>query len=358
MKALTIIPKKVGSNKIRYIEKPKVERGQVLVNVLQAGICRTDIEINEGLYGEAPKNSDYLIMGHESIGIVDTVNEEVTCLQKGDHVVRTVRRPCIDDCLNCLSGDNDMCLTGNYTESGIKSLHGIMTQTYIDTPNYLVKVPEKHKDVGVLLEPLSFVEKTVHQAYKAQERMRWDPKNALVLGSGPIGLLATMILRDKGLTTTTVARTKKGNLKSEIVETLDGEYLSTEEKPLEELAKEKTNYDIIIEATGNSKLVYNAMNLLGTNGVLCLTSITGDEKTIDFPISKLNLEFVLGNKLMIGVVNANKKDFERGVKRFDSFENKWPGLTKNLITKKIPLEKYSEGFSNTYGIKTVLDLTS
>lgn len=355
MKALTIIPKKIGSTRIIDIEKPKIEVDEVLVKVLQTGICRTDIEIYQGLYGEAPPESEYLVMGHESIGVVALTGKNVSSFRKGDFVVRTVRRPCQDGCKNCSGGENDMCLTGNYKEIGIKGFHGVIAEYYKEKPEFLVKVPKKFRDFGVLLEPLSFAEKTIYQAIKVQERMAWEPKNALILGSGTIGLLLTMILKDMGIETTTAARSIKGSIKSEIVKELDGVYVGTSGKPLEEMLDKKRKYNIVIEASGNAKMAYEAMEFISNNGILCLTSITGDNQIIDFPISHLNLEFVLGNKVLVGVVNANIRDYHRGVKRFHDLEKKWPGIVGKLITDRIPLERYREGFSEgRQGIKTVV----
>lgn len=354
MKALAVIPKKKYSVRIINLDKPTINNDEVLVKVFQAGICRTDLEINQGLYGQVPENADYLIMGHESVGIVEFIGKNVQNLNVGDYVVRTVRRPCKDKCLNCVNDENDMCLTGNYTEMGIKGLHGIFVEYYKEKPKFLVKIPKEYKHLGVLLEPLSFAEKTVYQALKIQQRMHWQPKKALVLGAGPIGILTTKLLRYLGIETYTAARSKKGNLKSRIVEELGAHYLSTTERPLEELLK-GDNLDLVIEATGNASIVYDALKLLGINGVLCLTSVTGDDQRIEMPISQINLSMVLGNKVIVGIVNANIEDYKRGVIHFSDFENKWPGLMKRLITKKIHLNNYKEGFKKERDdIKTVI----
>ncbi len=356
MKALTIIPKKAGSTKILDLKEPKIERDEVLVKVLEAGICSTDREIYQGLYGETPQNDEYLVMGHESLGVVIATGRDVSSLKEGNLVVRMVRRPCQEGCLNCISNENDMCLTGNYKEIGIKGLHGVMAECYKEKPEFLVKISQEYKDIGVLLEPLSFAEKTVYQAMKIQRRMVWEPKNALVLGAGPIGLLTAMILRESAIETTNIATSQK-KIKSEIIERVDGEYLCTEEKTLERLLANK-RYDLVVEATGNARMAYEAMKFVNTNGVLCLTSITGDNQIVEFPISRFNLEFVLGNKALVGVVNSNARDYYRGVERFKKLEEKWPGTLKRLITGRVPLEKYKEGFSQNQGIKTIIDFAN
>ena len=182
MKALAVYPGKAQSLHLREIEPPRItSEEEVLVSSLQAGVCGTDQEINQGLYGTAPPREDYLILGHESLGIIAEVGKN-TNLSVGDYVVRTVRRPC-NNCANCYNGSNDQCSTGNYRESGIKELHGVMTQYFIEDQEYLVVVPSELKDIAVLLEPLSIVEKGTRIAYSIQRRFHWEIQNALVLGA-------------------------------------------------------------------------------------------------------------------------------------------------------------------------------
>jgi threonine dehydrogenase-like Zn-dependent dehydrogenase len=97
MKAIAVIPGKANSVHLKEVPKPKVSdipsgRG-VLVKVLCVGVDGTDKEINAAEYGAPPPDDDYLIIGHESFGIVEEVGPNVTELQKGDYVAATVRRP-------------------------------------------------------------------------------------------------------------------------------------------------------------------------------------------------------------------------------------------------------------------------
>ena len=56
------------------------------------------------------------------------------------------------------------------------------------------------------------------------------------------------------------------------------------------------------------------MQALGKNGVLVLSSVTGGDQHVEVPADRINLEFVLGNKVMVGTVNANREYFETGVR--------------------------------------------
>lgn len=356
MRAIAVIPKKRASARLVSVEKPMIGGVEVLVKSLRVGIDGTDSEINDGLYGEAPENESFLIIGHESFGVVEDVGGEVDGIKKGDYVVATVRRPC-GACINCANGESDMCLTGKFKERGILGLHGFMADYYKETPEFLIKVPGEFKEAGVFLEPLSIVEKAIHQAFKIQDRTRWDPKNALILGAGSIGLLATMLLRERGLDTYTVARSRTGCLKSKIAQSCGSAYVDINKTSLLDLRQQIGNIDIIIEATGSSKVAFDAMGILGKNGVLCLMSITGGENRLEIPADKLNVDLVLGNKLVFGTVNANRKYFEMGITHFRKFQDLWPGLLGQMITKRCAFEDFKIGLDRKReDIKTVLEI--
>lgn len=355
MKAITITPKKKGEVQLRQMPVPNYGPTEVLVKVLEAGVCRTDLEIYDGLYGEAPVGKDFLVMGHESLGIVEKVGDYATQLKQGDLVARMVRRQCADRCINCRRDEQDMCLTGNYVETGIKGLHGVMSEYYADSVKNMVKVNNSFRDVGVLMEPLSFSEKAVRQAYLVGKRMlAWEPKKALVIGAGPIGLLEAMILRNEGLNTSVAAFSKEGNSKSEIVKKIGAKYVSTQDGALSSLG----NFDIIIESSGTPEMIGEAMHRLNVNGVLCLTSITGGDRKYELPLEKINIDFVLGNKAIVGAVNANRKDFSSGKSHLYDFRSIWPGVMKELITRRVKPEDYLAAFEKRPGdIKTVIDFT-
>lgn len=356
MKAIAVIPKNKNSAHLVNVDDPRISDTEVLVRTIRVGIDGTDSEINEGLYGEAPENENILIIGHESFGIIEETGKRVEDFKKGDFVVATVRRPC-GICINCAHDESDMCLSGSFKERGIMGLHGFMSEYYKEVPEFLVKVPVEYRNIGVFLEPLSIVEKAKHQIVKIQERMKWNPKNALVLGSGSIGLLATMLLREMGLTTYTVARSPKGCLKSIIAEDTGATYISTKETPFFDLKNKIGNIDIIIEATGSSRIAFDAMHILGTNGVLCLTSITGGEGSLEILSDKINLDVVLGNKLIFGTVNANRKYFEVGIESFRKFQQLWSGLVEKMITRRCGLQNFKEGLDRKKeDIKTVMEI--
>ena len=348
MKAISVFPGKPGSVHLADLGKPSVGdipggRG-VLVKVLRVGVDGTDKEINAAEYGAAPPGYEFLVIGHEGFGRVEAVGPNVTEVKPGDYVVATVRRP--GKSIYDLIGTNDMTTDDTYFERGINLRHGFLTEYYVDDAEFIVKVPQGLKHVGVLLEPMTVVEKGIHQAYEIQRRLKvWRPRKAAVMGAGTIGLLATLVLRLRGLDVTTFGRNAKPYLNSDLIEQLGARYISTSDTPIVDAAKLHGPFDMIFEATGNSTVVFDSMQALGKNGVLVLSSVTGGNNMIQVPADRINLEFVLGNKVMVGTVNANREYFEAGVGDMAQAEAEYPGWMSKLLTDPVRgLENYQELF--------------
>src|SRR6266853_4884130 len=223
MKAISVFPGKPNSVHVADLPKPSLDqvpngRG-VLVKVLRVGVDGTDKEINAAEYGAAPPGFDFLVIGHEGFGQVEAVGANVTEVRPGDYVVATVRRP--GSSIYDLIGTNDMTTDDSYTERGINRMHGYLTEHYVDDAEFIVKIPQGLKEVGVLLEPTTVVEKGIAQAYEIQRRLRvWHPKRAAVMGAGTIGLLAALVLRLRGLQVTTFGLTPKPHLNSDLIEAI------------------------------------------------------------------------------------------------------------------------------------------
>ncbi|MGB6838061.1 MAG: glucose 1-dehydrogenase [Dehalococcoidia bacterium] len=359
MKAVVVTPKKRGSGRLAEVPDPQPKKGEVLVRVHEVGLDGTDLEILEGQYGEAPPGEDYLVIGHESLGRVGEVTDGTEGLSPGDWVVAMVRRPDPVPCRNCAADEWDMCLNGLYTERGIKGRHGFLAEFYAEAPKFLVRVPEELSAFAVLLEPVSIVEKAVEQIKRIQARMVWQPERAIVLGAGPIGLLAAMLLRLEGIEVHIYNRSER-KVKRDVTESIGANYISAEESPLaHELAEEIGPVDIVVEATGFSPLAFDAMDIVGPNGIVCLTGVSGGSRTLEVSADHLNLEMVLMNKVVFGTVNANRRQFESGVGHLQEIEARWPGVLSRMITRRLPMEHFAEAVQRSpQDVKTVLEIAS
>jgi len=348
MKAVAVTPGVKNSAHLVEMPKPSIDeiangRG-VLVKVLRVGVDGTDKEINNAEYGAAPEGFDFLVTGHEGFGVVEEVGPNVREFKAGDYVVATVRRP--GHSIYDLIGTNDMTTDDTYYERGINLLHGYLAEFYVDDAEFIVKIPRGLKEVGVLLEPMTVVQKGITQAYEIQRRLRvWKPKRAAVLGAGTIGLLAMLTLRLRGIDVVTFGKTPKPYLNSDLVEDLGAIYITTDEISVADYAKQNGAFDLIFEATGYSPIVFDAMQALAKNGVLVLSSVTGGDRKVEVPADKLNLEFVLGNKVMVGTVNANREYFESGVQDMAAAVLEHGDWLSRLLTHQVKgLENYAQIF--------------
>ena len=348
MKAIAVLPGKPGSVHLAELTKPLVSdipngRG-VLVKVLRVGVDGTDREINAAEYGVAPEGYDFLVIGHEGFGQVEAVAPNVSFLRPGDFVVATVRRP--GKSLYDAIGLQDMTTDNEYFERGINLRHGYLTEYYVEDEEFVVKIPQGLKEVGVLLEPMTVAQKGITQAYEIQRRLKvWRPRKAAVMGAGTLGLLATLVLRLRGLDVTTFGRTRRPYLNADLLEAVGARYVNTAERTISDAASELGPYDLIFEGTGSSAVVFESMQVLGKNGVLVLTSITGGNRKLEVPADRINLEFVLGNKVMVGSVNASRDNFETGVRDMSQAEAEYPGWLRQLLTHPVQgLDGYRELF--------------
>ena len=348
MKAIALIPLKPDSLYLGELPAPSLDdapdgRG-VLVKVLRVGLCGTDREIQAGEYGAPPPESEFLVLGHESLGVVEQVGPKVTEIAPGEYVVARVRRP--GNSPYDAIGLSDMSTDDEYHEHGINLLHGFFTENYVEVPELLTKIPAALREVGVLTEPMTVVEKGVSQAFEIQRRLRiWEPKVAAVLGAGTIGLLATLLLRLRGLEVVTIAREESPYLNSDLVESLGARYVSTRQMSLAEAATAFGPFDLIFEATGFSPLVFEAMQALGKNGVLVMASVTGGDRLLEVPADAINLGFVLGNKVAVGTVNAAPEHYKAAVQDMAFAEARYPDWLSRLLTHPVRgLDNYRQAF--------------
>ena len=354
---IAVRPPHPHSVHLTEIGLPELGSRDLLIRVKEVGYCGTDREIIEGHFGTPPEGSESLVIGHEAIGEVEAVGSDVTLFEVGDLVVPTARRGC--DCAQCQAGESDFCATLQHQERGIIGQHGFLTERFVEADEHVVKIPASIAHLGVLTEPVSVAEKAWRVAQAVQTRViSWTPKEALVIGAGPIGVLATLVLRAHGLSVRTLDLRCAPNTAEAVVTGAGAAYVCTAGSSTRDLSQSLPPADVIIECTGSSEPVFMAMELLGNNGVLVSLGVTGGKKELTIPADKLNLQFVLGNKLWVGSVNSSLTDFGNAVRDLQRFEELWPGLTGGMITRRLSgldgalgLPEASRG-----SLKTVVDL--
>jgi threonine dehydrogenase-like Zn-dependent dehydrogenase len=348
MRALTVVPLKAGSLAVTDVADPVVAPGDLLVDGVALGVCGTDREISSGEYGWAPPGEERLILGHESLGRVRQAPSG-SDFAPGDLVVGIVRRPDPVPCGSCARGEFDMCRNGQYTERGIKQIHGYGSQAWTVEADYAVKLDPSLADVGMLLEPTTVVAKAWDHIERIGHRAWYAPKRVLITGAGPIGLLAALLGVQRGLEVHVLDRVA-GGVKPDLVRALGGVYHNTS---IPEIAKAAAP-DIIIEATGVASLVFDAMAHNASAGIVCLTGVSSAGREIDVDAGSLNRNIVLENDVIFGSVNANHRHYQAGADALAKADRSW---LERLITRRLPLENAAEAFApGGDDVKVVIDL--
>ncbi len=323
MQAVTVVPGSAGSARFGSVPDPDASLGSVVVEALAVGICGTDAEIANGEYGWAPPGEERLVLGHESLGRV--VDPGHTGLEVGDHVVGIVRRPDPVPCPNCAVGEWDMCSNGQYTERGIKEVHGFMSERWRIEPEYVVRVDPTLGLLGVLLEPTTVVAKAWEQILTIGHRTFWDPRTVLVVGAGPIGLLAALIGVQQGLEVHVLDRVTSGP-KPALVADLGATYHSGSVDDI------GLSPDIVVECTGVGSLVKQVAHAVAPGGIVCLTGVGLPTTTSADSVSALATEAVLKNLVLFGSVNANRRHYYRAAKVLARTDRSW---LERLVTRRV-----------------------
>jgi glucose 1-dehydrogenase len=331
MQAITVEPGRADSAKLEVLPEPVLRVGQCLVETLAVGICGTDLEILRGEYGEAPPGESRLVLGHESLGRV--LEAPGGCgIAAGDLVVPMVRRPDPVPCSNCAVGEWDMCRNGLFTEHGIKQAHGFAAERFSVEPDRLVRVDPALGDLGVLLEPASILAKAWEHIELIGRRARWEPERALVTGAGPIGLLAALMARQRGLEVDVLDRVTEGP-KPGLVADLGAAYHTSS------VAEIGVHPDVTLECTGAAKVVLDAMKTTTPAGVVCLTGVSSGGRKLTIDVGSLNQSMVMENDVVFGTVNANRRHYEAAAVALSQADPHW---LARLITRRVPPANWRE----------------
>jgi len=335
MRALTTVPLQANTLDVVDVPDPEPQEGDLLVDAIAVGVCGTDKEIARGEYGWAPPGRERLVLGHESFGRVRQAPDG-SGFDAGDLVVGVVRRPDPEPCGACAHGEFDMCRNGKYTERGIKQLDGYASEQWTVEADYAVKLDARLVDVGMLMEPTTVVAKAWEQVERVGARAWFEPETVLVTGAGPIGLLAALLGRQRGLDVHVLDQVTKG-LKPQLVHGIDATYHHSDIDAV--MARVKP--DVVIEATGVPALVLGAMAGTAAYGITLLTGVSSGGSTIRVDAGELNRDIVLQNDAVLGSVNANLRHYAQAAEALVHADLDWLG---RLVSRRVPLTDFEAAF--------------
>ena len=290
----TVALKEKREFEIKEIEEPVSNNKDVIVKVLKAGICGSDLHYFE--MGE-PKG---LILGHEFCGEVINPGDR-SDLKVGDRVTALPISPCLN-CPACLSGNPQYCRK-TWTEALGLSLDnpGALAEVIKVRSDMVLKVPDNVSDEeAAMVEPTAVALHGIHLA---------DVKvgsKVLVIGGGIIGLISAMFAKKEGASFVAVSETnpKRGE-KAISLGVADKYYDATKEDMVNEVMKDTENgFDIVIECCGNSSAVTSALINVRPGGTVVLVGVaTG-------PINIPTVVAVMDELVVKGAIAYTKEEFK------------------------------------------------
>ncbi len=364
MKAIAVTPGQAGTFLVDREEPLLHAPDEIVVKVLDVGICGTDREEAAGGRSKPPEGSQELVIGHEMLGIVQEVGKAVTLVKTDDPVVFTVRRGC-GHCGACTGGRPDMCTSGDYTERGIWGRDGYQAAFVVDREAYCVKVPQELTDIGVLVEPLSVAEKAIDESVLIQKsRLPYvhdaagvlADRSILVAGLGPVGLLAAFALRLRGARVYGLDVVDEASPRASLLTGIGGTYIDGRKHAVDDITGVYGKMDMVFEATGVAPLELNLLDVLGTNGLYVLTGIPGGDRTVQVHGAEIVRRLVLNNQVMVGSVNASRTHYATAVDDLLRARQAYGPAVDRLITQRLPYKDPKEAFMRQTAeeIKTVI----
>jgi len=320
------------------VARPDPAPGEVLVRTLRVGVDGTDHEVIAGNHGGVPADAEYLVLGHEAVGVVE--DPTTTAFERGDVVVPMVRRP-------PPSGTNayferaepDMAPPSACVECGIDGAQGFMSEYFTSPAPYLVPVPATDAPWGFLVEPLSVVEKALDLARASRSAFTWTPETALVLGNGPLGLLAVAVLAPE-MDVYCLGRRDRPDPTIDVVESLEATYVDGRQTPVESVPRAHEPADIVVEATGDPQHAVESVDALAPNGVAALLGLPGPQD-LSVDVGRFHENLVMHNKAIVGSVNAGPTHFHAAVDRLGALPA-W--FFDRLVSDLVPVDRFEAAF--------------
>jgi glucose 1-dehydrogenase len=358
------------------IPKPEIKKpDEVLIKIKEVGLDGTDINLVHFNLQDLPDDRDRITIGHEGIGIVVEIGSGVESVHPGDIVAITVRRGC-NECSPCLHNTSDMCLTGRFKERGLHKLDGFLTEYVVEQEQYLAKVPPDLKKTAILIEPTSIIEKGIQELRTIQSRIPWtcvhpeheylSPqwggcKIALVVGAGPLGLIAVALLRLAGVSVFAADIVPEEHIKVSLLHRMGAGYLNARTMTpaeLVDLGGTEEYLDIIFDASGAANTALELIKYMARSSVYIMTGIPRQEALLQIDAAQLVRQIVRNNQVLAGSVNSNRSHFETAIDDLPKIDTAFKGILEKLVTERIKLQDYRQAFEpkSADHVKTVIQI--
>jgi threonine dehydrogenase-like Zn-dependent dehydrogenase len=241
----------------------------------------------------------------------------------------------------------------------------------------VLKVPPALKREAMFIEPLSIAEKGIQQIRAIQSRFPWacnhpshsfrlktwgSCKTVLVVGAGPLGLMATVLFRLAGTSTFVDDILPEDHPKAELVRSLGANYIDGRGmdavKLIETCCGSVANLDMIFEASGAAETALQLMLHMSRSSIYVMTGIPRGDLEVKLDASELVRQLVRYNQVVVGSVNSNRSHFEMAARDMAGIHKRFPGMFETMVTRRVPLNDYQRAFvmDNPRHIKTIMEI--
>jgi len=325
-----------GKNDLRVVQKdvPKPGPGEVLIKVKSCAICGGDPKIVANGWPGSPPFGEFT-PGHEYSGEIVKVGSEVFGYEVGDRVAPEPHKGC-GHCINCLRGLYTTCLNYGNTKVGHRQFgftaNGGYAEYAVSHMNCLHKIPDSISyDAATLL--------TVGgAALYGMHRIGWiiPGETVVIMGPGPIGLMAAQIAKACGAGKVIVIGTRQPRLDIALKTGATMAINSKQEDPLAAITQitEGVLADLVIEASGNVDAAVQAVELVKKSGRVSFLGLYPQPAPINL------FKVVMHNLIVAGGRGEGEKAIDKLIPLMADGRIK----TEPLITHRFSLDKINEAF--------------
>ncbi|MEX0776726.1 MAG: alcohol dehydrogenase catalytic domain-containing protein [Phycisphaeraceae bacterium] len=330
MKALVKTQKGKGFLELREVpESPAPGAAEVKIRIAACGICGTDIHVKHDEFPYWPP----VILGHEFSGTVVEVGPDCLRAKVGDRIVAEPHSKACGVCYLCRTGNVQICPNKRSPGWGID---GAMT-SFITYPEKLLhKIPDH-----MTFDQAALVEPTANAVTDVIERAQLTAGDfAVVIGPGPIGLLAAMVARAAGARQVLIVGTPGDeDLRLSKARELGFTTVNIGQQKAEDVVLAMTDglgADMVIECSGSPRAIPGTVDLVRKRGKICAIGLTGG-KNVELPWDK----FAFKVCDVIFNLSTSYTSWDRTIALIASGQVP----AEKIITHKLPLTQWEDAFA-------------
>jgi threonine 3-dehydrogenase len=323
------------------VDKPGMGPTDVSIRVRQAAICGTDLHIYNWDRWAQETIPVPVVVGHEYVGIVEAVGDEVTSIAVGDRVSGEGHIVC-GTCRNCRAGRKHLCRDTHGV--GVNRAGAFADYLVIPAQNAYIMPADIPDEIAAILDPLG---NAVHTA------LSFDlvGEDVLITGAGPIGLMAAAVARHAGARHIVITDLKNDRL--ELAERMGASVgvNAADFDPAIVMRRlgMREGFDVGLEMSGSGKALAGMIDSMNHGGKIALLGLFSDPITIDLSRA------ILKGITFKGIYGREMYDtWHKMIAMLGS------GLdVKPVITHHLPFESFEQGFAELNAgkaCKVVLDL--